>query len=258
MNEPPITKAEYVYNHLKADILAGRYQPEEKLIVSKISKEYHVSSMPVREAIKNLSDEGFVIAIPNCGAKVHVWDYDEFNDLMQISTALEMMAARMAAYNISPEGLEKLQLLYDQMVPCVEENNLVIYKRLNKDFHSAIFSESGNPSLSRLIENYHQMTYPYTAISFLTEGRLPKSIRQHQLWLNALKCGDGATSEFLCFRQRVESYDNFLNHLEACLEQMDAPEANYYIYGFASTFAHMTIPQIREKISGYRRWIQSF
>ena len=250
-----ITKNEYAYQRLKEEIMSGKYSAGEKLVVDTISHRYNISSMPVREAIKRLEDEGFVQTTPYRGARVHTWDYDEFNELMQISTVLESTASRLAVRNISKSGLDRLRDIVKQMEEAVRFRNLSRYNQLNFDFHFTLYEESGNKELYALISEFHDRTYPYTSISFHTEGRLPVSLQQHQQWLEAIATGNSAGSAALCRQQRVESYQNFLDYLERCLTHLDIPEAHYYIYGFASTFASLSSEEIKKKIQQYRKSI---
>ncbi len=253
MDSFPITKNEYAYQRLKEEIMAGQYGAGEKLVVDAISRRYHISSMPVREAIKRLEEEGFVQTVPYRGARVHTWDYDEFNELMQISTTLESTASRLAVHNITKDGLAQLREIVHQMEDAVRARNYIQYSQLNFDFHFTLYEGCGNRELYALISELHDRTYPYTSVSFHTEGRLPVSLRQHQEWVEAVAAGDVAASAAFCRQQRTESYRNFLDYLERCLSHLDVPEAHYYIYGYASTFSKLSIEQIQRKISQYRK-----
>ena len=253
METYPITKNEYAYQRLKEEIMAGKYAAGEKLVVDAISRRYNISSMPVREAIKRLEEEGFVQTVPYRGARVHTWDYDEFNELMQISTALESTASRLAVRNITREGLARLREIVREMEDAARLRNYSQYNQLNFDFHFTLYEGGGNRELYALISELHDRTYPYTSVSFHPEGRLPVSLRQHQEWVEAIAAGDSAASAAMCRKQRADSYKNFLDYLEQCLTHLDVPEAHYYIYGFASTFSKLSIEQIQKKINQYRK-----
>lgn len=253
MDAFPITKTEYAYQRLKEEIMSGQYTTGEKLVVDAISRRYNISSMPVREAIKRLEEEGFIRTVPYRGARVHTWDYDEFHELMQISTVLEATASRLAVRNITPQGLARLRDIVRQMEDAARMRNLSQYNQLNFDFHFTIYEGSGNKELYALISDFHDRTYPYTSVSFHTEGRIPISLREHQQWLEAIIAGDMDGSAAFCRQQRMESYGNFLDYLERCLTQLNVPECHYYIYGFASTFSKLSIEQIHKKISQYRK-----
>ena len=47
-----------VYLSLRSDILSGRYHDGQQLLQAELAEEYHVSRIPVREALMQLSSEG--------------------------------------------------------------------------------------------------------------------------------------------------------------------------------------------------------
>ena len=247
-----LSKNEFAYRRLKEEITSGFFAPGEKLVVSSICKRYQVSPMPVRNAINKLQSEGFVAVTPMCGARVHVWNYDSFCSLMQISTVLEKTASRLAAYYITDEVLEELKAICRKMESAGMSRNYQLYEQYNHSFHFLIYRQCRNDDLFEQIRELHEKTYPYTSISFHTAGRIQLSMAQHKEWLIALENHDAASSEAICNLQRVQSYSNFLTYLESCLEHLDNAEANYYIYGFGSNFTNMSIEEIRNKLVSYR------
>ena len=253
MDYMPVSKNDYAYHRLKEEIITGYLAPGEKLTVNTLSERYQVSTMPVRNAIQKLRSEGFVAITPRCGAKVHVWDYDEFNSLMQLSTVLEMTASKLAAFYIDEESIAMLNSLCKKMESAGMSRNYPQYEQYNHRFHFAIYENCGNPYLMEQISEMHEKTYPYTSISFHIEGRLKISMEQHKTWVKALADHDGETCAELCKTQRVQAYGNFLSYLENCLEHLDNPESNYYIYGFGSTFSGMPIEEIRKKLDSYHK-----
>jgi DNA-binding GntR family transcriptional regulator len=56
-----------------------------------------VSRVPVREALRRLEAEGFVVVVPFQGARVAIPSRTAALELMQIPRALEVFAARSAA-----------------------------------------------------------------------------------------------------------------------------------------------------------------
>lgn len=247
-----LSKNEYAYQRLKEEITSGVFIPGEKLVVGSISKRYQVSPMPVRNAINKLQSEGFVAVTPMCGAHVHVWNYDTFCSLMQISTVLEKTASRLAAHYVTEEILEELRSICKKMESAGLSRNFQLYEQYNHSFHFLIYRQCRNDDLYEHIQELHEKTYPYTSISFHIKGRIQLSMAQHKEWLAALENHDPDASEAICSLQRVQSYSNFLTHLESCLEHLDDGEAYYYIYGFGSTFANMSVEEIKEKLSSYR------
>ena len=62
MAAPRATLSDRVFAELRAGILSGRFRPGERLVEEKLSPEYGVSRVPMREAIKRLQAEGLATA----------------------------------------------------------------------------------------------------------------------------------------------------------------------------------------------------
>lgn len=85
MRPDPITQ-ERVYRALKADFLAGLFEPHRRMDLAAIADRYGASKTPVREAIFRLigerllaphKDGGFMIALPPRGMLTHLYSWNE-------------------------------------------------------------------------------------------------------------------------------------------------------------------------------------
>ena len=63
-------RGQQVVEILRSSIITGAYEPGERLIESTLSKELGTSRGPVREALRQLENEGLVISFPYRGAVV--------------------------------------------------------------------------------------------------------------------------------------------------------------------------------------------
>ena len=175
-----ITKATYAYEHLKQEIIDGALAPGEKLVVNSISKRYHMSAMPVREALLRLEQDGLVQSSPHRGACVHRCDYNQFYALIQVSVALETMACRLAAVLIDDGAMAQLEGFLRGMESAAQCGDISTYLVLNEEFHMGIYRASGNKELFELIHTTHRRTYPYTSIALHTRGRVAHSMEEHR------------------------------------------------------------------------------
>ena len=247
-----VTKTTYAYERLKGEIMDGTLRQGEKLVVNAISQRYQVSPMPIREALLKLEQEGLVQSAPHRGAWVHKCDYGQFYELIQVSIALETCACRLAAALITGEMLEQLRGLMRGMESAVRSKDVSTYQVLNDEFHMGIYRACGNRELFELIRSTHRRTYPYTSIALHSIGRMTHSIQEHRDWMDALARRDGEACASRCRQQRLESYYLFLDFLTGCLDDPDAPQSHYYLYGYSDTFSGLSPEEIRHIIQQYR------
>ena len=100
-----LTLWQRVYDHLRAEILAGRLGPGTELAEVALSELLGVSRGPLREAIGRLAAEGLVTVRPRRGAVVRSLSKQEFVELYQVREALEMLAVRLAVPNLVTKAL---------------------------------------------------------------------------------------------------------------------------------------------------------
>ena len=102
------TKSKIVYQALKADIIGGKYRPQQRIIASRLAREFGFSEIPVREALKQLESEGIIQNKPHAGAVVTSIELEDYEKLLQVRGVLEGLATRLAAEFIAEKDLKTL------------------------------------------------------------------------------------------------------------------------------------------------------
>ena len=106
IDDMPLREA--VFITLREAILSGVLAPGERLMEIPISLQLGVSRTPVRESIRRLTSEGLAISIPRQGARVAAPPRAEFDDLLEILSVLESLAAAKACRHITEKELASL------------------------------------------------------------------------------------------------------------------------------------------------------
>ena len=88
------TLVESVYNRLRSDIIEGRLQPDSKLRIEELRKQYETGASPIREALNRLAGEGFVTVEGQRGFRVSSVSLDDLKDLTRMRILLECEAMR--------------------------------------------------------------------------------------------------------------------------------------------------------------------
>jgi DNA-binding GntR family transcriptional regulator len=177
-------------DHIRSEIIAGRYKPGDRLIEQSIAAECGVSRVPLREAIRILASEGLVTMFPHRGASVSVLSESELIDLFGARAAIEAMAARNAAKRQSTLAIETIRQILKQMRQAVASEELPTYYALAGEFHRALVEAGGNAVMLKLYDQIRGQLRRYqAAMSALPE--LPKrSNLEHARILQAIEKGD--------------------------------------------------------------------
>jgi len=133
---------EIVAERLREAILTGKLKPGEFIRQDHIAKEYGVSPVTVREALKDLVSESLVEHIPYRGVQVVKYSVDDVADIFALRSFLEGRAAAATAESVSLETIEKLTDLAEQMKVLFTTNNMSLYREVNQQFHELIYLSS--------------------------------------------------------------------------------------------------------------------
>ena len=88
---------EVVSEALRQAIKDGVLKPGERLMEIQLAEELGVSRTPIREAIRKLELEGFVVMVPRRGTYVADISLKDIAQVFEIRSALEELAAGLAA-----------------------------------------------------------------------------------------------------------------------------------------------------------------
>jgi DNA-binding GntR family transcriptional regulator len=185
-----LTLWQRVYDHLRAEILAGRLGPGTELAEVALSELLGVSRGPLREAIGRLAAEGLVTVRPRRGAVVRSLSKQEFVELYQVREALEMLAVRLAVPHLGDEGVAELERLVAAMTAHAERADVTEFFEANSAFHLRLVEAAGNAKLRELYEQLLAQLGRYRLRSLTLRGNLERSVAEHAAILRAIKRGD--------------------------------------------------------------------
>ena len=78
-----VTKQQFVYETLRDAILRCEFQPGERLNIGGLAKQLGVSIVPIREALRLLESEGFIVNVAHVGVTIApIWTTSKFEPLM--------------------------------------------------------------------------------------------------------------------------------------------------------------------------------
>ncbi len=121
--EKESTKSENLTEYLIEAIVEGQLAPGSKISEPELAKQFQVSRGPLREALMRVEGLGLIERIPHIGARVIQLSPTKLVELYAVREALEGMAARLAARNITEielAGLESLLSTHSTHIDQVE------------------------------------------------------------------------------------------------------------------------------------------
>lgn len=179
-----------VFDVLMSAIMQGQLSPGERLLEVQLADEMGVSRTPVREAIRRLELEGFVVIVPRKGAYVAGLSINDVEEVYEIRTVLETLAVRLAAQRMQPADYAQLDELAEKMCATWQEGNVDNWVSLDASFHELLYKFSRNERLVSMMSNIMEQLSRYRIISLANVEVRHNSLSEHQDLIEALKRHD--------------------------------------------------------------------
>lgn len=220
------SKSEQAYAAIKASILGGEYSPGYRLVLAKIADDLGVSVVPVREAIRRLEAERFVVFERNVGATVAGIEPTEYLYTMQTLSIVEGAATALSAPLISPADIARARRVNALMRDCLEDFDPVRFTSLNLEFHSVLFEQCPNPHILDLVHRGWNRLQALRSSTFsYVPGRARESVAEHEALLALIETGAGADDvERAARAHRAATLDAYLAHSRADAAPALSPE----------------------------------
>lgn len=134
---PPVyaTKQHAVYLALRAQIIQGSLAPGESLRIATLAEQFHVSIIPVREALRQLASERLVEIQPHTGVRVTDVRREDVEEIFALLSALESASAAPAVEALKPTHLKSLRKILDDLDKAAEKHDEAAFEEANKAFH---------------------------------------------------------------------------------------------------------------------------
>jgi DNA-binding GntR family transcriptional regulator len=194
---PSASRREQVAQTLRRAIVAGRLQPGDRLLEVELAQRLGTSRAPVREALRQLEQEGLVATRPYKGTEVLGVTQEEIEEvLVPLRVTLERFAFRKALARLTAADLTQLDRLVATMRYAGQAGDADALADADIRFHELVIERSGQPhslQLWRTIEPRVRAHFRRDAPRHVD----PQEVAgQHQELLDAIRAGEeGAVIE---------------------------------------------------------------
>lgn len=198
---------ELVLEAIREAIINGVLKPRERLMEIQLADELGVSRTPIREALRKLELEGFIVMVPRKGAYVSDISFKDIADVFEIRAALEGLASALAAERITDEELEEMERLLVEKVEAINSNDMERLVEVDTKFHETIYKASRNQRLFTIINNLREQIQRFRAQSLSHPGRMKQSLDEHRSIVEAIQSRDAAIARQAA-QDHIENAEN--------------------------------------------------
>ena len=171
---------------LRHAILSGDVTPGQRLVEEELAGTLGVTRQSLRAALLDLTAEGLVERIPNCGARVRTVSTEEAVAITECRMALESLCAAKAAGRITNDEAAELRELGENLKGAVTDGNSLKYSELNRELHHRVGVISGQHVAVSLLERLHGQLVRHQFQLALRPRRPQASLAEHLAILNAV------------------------------------------------------------------------
>lgn len=192
------TKIDIVTKGIRESILKGDLKPKDRIQIKHIAKEFGISTIPIREALRRLEVEGLLEIRPHYGTYVLAPDINMLPDIFEVRILLESRATKLAAERITDSELQRLRLInleMDRLSIKSNQSSVKKYFELNRKFHGMIYRYSGRPFLCKVIDNIRMSIEPYLLAYMAFSENLQIAQKDHKKILMACEQRNGQLAE---------------------------------------------------------------
>jgi len=188
-SEPTINAT--VYRRIRADIVACRLMPNERLRVEALRERYGVGGSPIREALMRLEAEGLVTLEQNKGFRVSPASREQLIDLTNTRIEIEGIALR---WSIEKGGVEweadllgaYHRLSHQKKIESSAGNAInVAWFSEHRNYHAALVAACGSPKLLAIREGLFAQAERYVALSIISNYPARNDIGEHEQIMRA-------------------------------------------------------------------------
>ena len=198
---------ELVLDAIREAIINGTLKPRERLMEIQMAEELGVSRTPIREALRKLELEGFIVMVPRKGAYVADVSFKDIADVFEIRAALEALAAGLAAERITDEELEEMERLVVEKTEAITNHDMDRLVEVDTSFHEAIYKASRNERLTSIINNLREQIQRYRTTSLAYPGRMKRSLEEHRGIVEAIQSRDTQLAQQAA-REHIDNAEN--------------------------------------------------
>lgn len=196
MEHKTISIAEQIFEQLERDILSGTYPRGEVLTETKLSEKLGVSRTPIREALRRL-DQEHIIKMTTKGAYVLGITKQDIDDIYEIRSRIEGLAAKLAAERATEEDIAELKNTVELQEFYTLKQDADNIKNMDSEFHRLMYQMSGSTPLYDTLEPLHKRIIKYRKASISSQTRAQELMQEHKAIYEAIAAHDGELAEKL-------------------------------------------------------------
>lgn len=186
---PPSLK-DVAFQTIRKAILTGRLEAGEMYNEISLAKEMGISRTPVREALLDLANKGFVVYEPRKGVRISRLTPRQIVDLLKFRSVLERGIVQVIIPFLTDEHVRKIEAIDEKEIEAAKRLDTLAALDLNREFHIYLATLTENQYIISALENIYDLIDWTVSKALLFEELIPSYIQHHKGIVAKLKKRD--------------------------------------------------------------------
>lgn len=182
---PRATFREHIVERLRAAILCGELEPGTALIETALAERFSVSRAPLREALRQLVDEGLITTVPYTGTRVISLTVDDVREIHSLRITLERFAFEQAWPKRDEAFARELKQRHAALTRTIDAGDDGASIAAELELHSLVYEASGHRLLQRSWADLRGRLQLYWAAHHRAHGKRGPRRDAHDSYVSA-------------------------------------------------------------------------
>lgn len=143
------TFRQHIAERLRAAILSGEIAPGAPLVETTLAAQFDVSRGPLREALRELIEEGLLVTVPYTGTHVILLTVDDIREIYSMRVTLERFAFEQAWSRRDAAFARELLRRNTVLTQAIDAGDDATSILAELDLHGLVYEASGHKLLQR-------------------------------------------------------------------------------------------------------------
>lgn len=216
------TLRENVAKVIREKILNKELKPGMRIIEQNLSDELEVSRGPIREALRQLEQEGVVEYTRNVGCSVKEITIKDLYEIYLLRSTYEILAVKLCGGQFEQEDIERMEKVLEHMKDLKNYEEVVMCDNV---LHS-IFVEKGD--FQRIKKVWSDLDYGSIVSCYITGFDEQKTVeRQYEFHKKLVEACKTRDVEIICEELR----NHYMNSVRYFMEAEGLPEDSFNVEG---------------------------
>src|SRR6478609_212203 len=181
--------ASKIFGFVRDAIISMELLPGQMISETALAQQFGVSRTPVREALIQLANIGFVEVLPQRGTYVTRFSMDKILESRFIREAIEVSVVSYLAENVTDDIIAEGEQIIQEQKEAADDHDAMAFQHLDDKFHQTLANHTKYARVAQVIEAEKAHMDRVRCLSLEYQDQFKRVLSQHTAIIKAIKSG---------------------------------------------------------------------